>query len=79
MIELVKLNTYRLNSRGNDMTLKRSRVQGRWEMTTVNAATRTYKGVMPSVRYFDKLEEVEKRYKSWRGIVALHRSFAESH
>lgn len=71
MIKQLNLTTFELSARGNEMTLKWNDTYDCWEMLTVNASTRAYNGVMPSIKFFDSLEQVEKKYKSWRGIVAL--------
>ncbi len=65
-------NTFYLESRGNKMTLRRiHNCFGEWEMMTNNASVRAYR--TPGVKYFDDLAQVEKQYKSWRGISALIR------
>ncbi len=40
-----------------------------WQMHTDNASHRAYRGL--GIKEFSTLEEVEKNYKSWRGIAAL--------
>lgn len=61
--------TYRLQSRGATMTLRRLE-DGSWEMLTDNASARAWRGfILP--KHFANLEQVELAYKSWRGITAL--------
>lgn len=64
-------NTYEMTIRGARMVLeRRASPCGEWHMTTDNAAARAWSRViMP--KSFATLAEVEARYKSWRGIVAL--------
>lgn len=69
IIEQIDANTFKLNARGNEMTLKRYRTG--WEMYVVNAAVRAWNRGYAIPKYFDTLEEVEAKYKTWSGIVAL--------
>jgi hypothetical protein len=67
-IMILENGSYYTESRGNKMTLIRNDWD-QWEMYTDNASHRAYQG--PGVRVFNSLKEVEKHYKSWRGISAL--------
>jgi hypothetical protein len=64
-------NTYEMTIRGAHMTLvRRQSVCGNWEMTTVNAAAQAWNRIiMP--KHFNTLEEIEAKYKSWRGVSKL--------
>ena len=66
-------NTFELAIRGAHMTLRHNpSLSGEWEMTTINAAAKAWsrgRCIMP--KYFRSLDEVEARYKSWRGISNL--------
>ncbi|EBZ0015925.1 hypothetical protein D5X65_20550 [Salmonella enterica subsp. enterica serovar Suberu] len=55
-----------LVSRGHKMTLTFDRNLGRWEMNTDNAASRAWRTL--GIKIFNYLEEVERSYKSWRGV-----------
>ena len=68
-IVMISKTEYRLCARGSDMTLVRDGEL--WEMYVVNAAVRAFRNGHPIPKYFNTLEEVESRYKSWRGIAAL--------
>lgn len=76
-IEMTKEGTYKLTARGNHFTLVREK--GEWALYTVNAAVRAYNNGFAIPKYFDSLEAVEKQYKSWSGIAALHQSLTECH
>lgn len=67
-ITLLENGTFYLESRGSKMTLQRSDLYG-WEMHTDNASHRAYRGL--GIKTFRTLDEVEKAYKSWRGISLL--------
>lgn len=58
-----------LAARGSKMTLRFSEAWDCWEMSTDNASHRAYRGL--GVKHFQTLEEVERNYKSWRGIADL--------
>lgn len=68
-IQMISVNEFRLSSRGNEMTLKRT--ANGWEMFTVNAAVRAWNRGYAVPKYFDSLKAVEMSYKSWVGITAL--------
>jgi hypothetical protein len=74
MIEIVSSTEFRLTRGQHRMTL-RKQTWGSWEMYTDNVAARAYNHGFPGVHTFRTLEEVERRYKSWRGIAALVASF----
>jgi hypothetical protein len=63
-----------LGSRGNKMTL----INGAngWEMRVDNALHRAYCGA--GVRVSRSLQDVEKKYKSWRGISTLATEYAHA-
>lgn len=68
-IQQIDSNTFFLVARGAEMTLKRE--GGRWVMYTVNAVVRAWNNGYATPKYFDSLDEVEQRYKTWRGVAAL--------
>lgn len=53
---------------GHTMTLKRNQLG--WMMVTENVQTRAW-GNKWALKQFDTLAQVEGKYKTWRGIVAL--------
>jgi len=61
-------NTYELSARGSRMKL--SKHLSGWRMVTANAQTKAW-GFGASVKDFESLAEVERHYKSWRGIAML--------
>ncbi|MBE8745290.1 hypothetical protein [Aeromonas veronii] len=70
MIEMLADGSYSVKARGNKMILRHVQSSlGQWSVTTDNASHRAYRGL--GVRYFNSLREVEKNYKSWRGIAEL--------
>ena len=69
IFQMIDCNTYALKARGCEMTLMRE--QNGWSMYTVNAAVRAWNRGYAVPRSFATLEDVEARYKSWRGIAAL--------
>ena len=71
VIQQLDTNTFYMESRGNKMTLKKkSTIFGDiWEMYTDNASRRAWRGL--GVKEFDTLADVQKHYKSWRGISLL--------
>lgn len=68
-IQMVSKDEYKLQSRGCCFTLKREGNQ--WAMYAVNAAVRAWNRGFAVPKYFDNLEAVEAKYKSWRGIAEL--------
>lgn len=62
---------FNLVSRGNDFTLRFEPTYGKWAMYTVNAMVKAYNRGYATPKFFATLEEVESKYKAWRGIVAL--------
>ena len=60
-----------MEARGNKMMLtQRNTIYGKvWEMYVDNASRRAWHGL--GVKEFDTLQEVEKYYKSWKGISTL--------
>lgn len=69
VITLQDDGTYYLESRGNKMTLRYHASWNQWEMFCDNAARRAYNG--PGITMFNSLKEVEKKYKTWAGIVQI--------
>ena len=57
------------NGRGTTMTLSFNKTLGRWQMTSDNASRRAWRGL--GVSLYETLDEVEAKYKTWRGISAL--------
>ena len=72
MIQQISDSEYRLTSGQHQMTLTRASFGG-WYVATNNSATRAayYTRNLGSCRHFWTLTEVEKHYKSWRGVSAL--------
>lgn len=68
-IQQIGDNSYTVTNRGTHMVLEKHR--GGWRMKTKNAATRVWSMGGESWKEFGSLEEVERNYKSWRGIVVL--------
>lgn len=60
-----------LVARGAEMTLKFEAARGEWVMYTVNAAVKAWNRGFAIPKFFRSLEEVEAKYKTWRGIAAL--------
>lgn len=69
LIVLQDDGTYYLESRGNKMTLRYHSSWDQWEMFCDNAARRAYNS--PGITMFNSLKEVEKKYKTWAGIVQI--------
>lgn len=68
-IQQIDSATFALEARGSQMLLQKT-AQG-WRMTTTNASTRAWRRGVPSWKDFETLADVERHYKSWRGIAAL--------
>lgn len=62
---------FQLTARGNEFTLSFNANRDQWQMMTVNAAVRAWNRGFAIPKFFATLEEVEAKYKAWRGIVAL--------
>jgi adenosyl cobinamide kinase/adenosyl cobinamide phosphate guanylyltransferase len=56
--------------RGNH-TMTLSKDEFGWNMVTHNPSTRAWNNEFGSFRRFSNLLEVEKVYKSWRGVSSL--------
>lgn len=69
VIQQIDASTYSVQSRGTHMTLQQT-AKG-WRVITRNAATRVWGLGGESWKDFDTLSDVERHYKSWRGIEAL--------
>lgn len=69
MIEQINDYTFKVVSRGSEMTLVKERDE--WVMYTVNAMVKVYNNGFAIPKYFPTLKDVEKKYKSWRGISSL--------
>jgi hypothetical protein len=69
MIQQIDQNTFQQTKGPNTMTLQRSNTGG-WEMVTSNPSTRAWNG-FPSIKRFESLDEVERKYKSWFGVTKL--------
>lgn len=67
MIQQISETEFRLERGGHTMTL--SRDEFGWHMFTENACTRAWDSL--GFRRFSTLADVEKHYKSWRGLSAL--------
>lgn len=57
------------NGKGTSLTLKWNERLGWWEVMSDNAAVRAYRSL--GVKIFRSLNEVEAKYKTFRGISAL--------
>ena len=68
-IQQIDDNSYTVTSRGTHMVLEKH--GDGWRMKTKNAATRVWGMGGESWKDFASLEEVERNYKSWRGIAVL--------
>ncbi len=68
-INMLSSTKYYLESRGNKMTLVKEGDE--WAMYVVNASVRAWRRGYAIPRYFASLDEVEKKYKTWRGISQL--------
>lgn len=68
-IQLRDDGSYYLTANGCEMTLQKD--GERWAMYSVNAVVKAYRNGYAIPKYFDTLDDVEARYKSWRGIAAL--------
>tara|TARA_Y100001949_G_C15836390_1_gene264289 strand:+ start:366 stop:632 length:267 start_codon:yes stop_codon:yes gene_type:complete len=68
-IQVVNDNTFKLKARGNEYTLVKEGDQ--WAMYVVNASVRAWNNGFAIPKYFDSLEQVEAKYKSWKGISLL--------
>lgn len=69
VITLQDDGTYYLEFRGNKMTLRYHSNWDQWEMFCDNAARRAYNGA--GITMFNSLKDVEKKYKTWAGIVQI--------
>ena len=69
IIQQLDESSYAVVARGSRMVLEKT--QSGWRMRTSNASTRVWSLCGESWKDFDTLEEVEARYKSWRGITQL--------
>ena len=70
MIQQVSATEFKLTKGAHQMTLGRNQ-DGSWSMTTHNPCTRVWRGRLGSLKRFETLSDVEKHYKSWRGVSAL--------
>lgn len=57
------------NGRGTTMELSYNEVRGYWQMMSDNVSRRAWGGL--GIKTFRSLAEVEKSYKTWRGISEL--------
>lgn len=69
VIQMIDENTFTLNARGCEMTLRR--VADGWEMYTVNAIVKAFNRGHAIPKFFASLPEVETKYKTWVGVTAL--------
>jgi hypothetical protein len=69
-IMALRNNEYELCARGSTMRLTIAEDKT-CEMVTSNASSQAWNRGHPSVRQFNNIAEVEKSYKSWRGISLL--------
>lgn len=68
-IQAISANEFQLVNGGHTMTLRKG--EHAWYMSTQNACTRALYGRLGSLKRFETLAEVEKHYKSWRGVSML--------
>lgn len=68
---IIQLNAteFQLVKGGHVMTLRKG--ESAWYMSTQNTVTRAWNGRLGSLKRFETLGDVEKHYKSWRGVAAL--------
>jgi hypothetical protein len=72
MIIQTNETTFTTTARGMTLTLSQiSESWGNWVVEVDNAAARAWNRGRASAKYFDTLEQVEAKYKSFRGIAAL--------
>lgn len=72
MINQLNETTYQTTARGMTLTLTAVDYNfGKWVVEVDNASARAWNRGRPAWKYFDTLDEVEARYKSFRGIAAL--------
>lgn len=68
-ITQIDANTFTANNgKGTELTLIKSAV-GYWTVIASNAATRAYRTL--GAKTFWSLEEIEAKYKTFRGLAAL--------
>jgi hypothetical protein len=67
ILDQIDADTFKTKARGCEFTITR-RPDG-WRVMVINAATRAWRSL--GTKDFPTLEEVEKHYKSLRGIAAL--------
>lgn len=68
-IQQINETTYTANNgKGTELTLVR-KDGGYWEVMAQNAATRAYRTL--GIKIFWSLAEVEKSYKTFRGLASL--------
>lgn len=68
-IQMISDTEFKTVSRGNEFTLIKEK--DRWAMYVVNAAVRAWNRGFAAPKYFNSLQEVEEKYKTWRGISQL--------
>jgi len=68
-IQQIDDNTYHTVNGASAMTLTREGSKG-WQMMTSNPSTRAWNRG-PSIKHFQSLQEIEAKYKSWRGVSIL--------
>jgi hypothetical protein len=69
VIQMISNTEFKLTRGGHEMTLKKEGAE--WAMYTVNAMVKAYNRGFAMPKYFRSLDEVENKYKSWRGIATL--------
>lgn len=69
VIVQTSLNTYEMNHLGHNMILARTDIG--WEMTVINASAIAHSNGAFFPKKFNSLVDVERRYKSWKGISLL--------
>jgi hypothetical protein len=68
-IAVLEDGSFYLESRGHKMKLSFDASLNLWEMHTDNASRRAYRGL--GLKFFCSLDEIERTYKSWRGVSLL--------
>ena len=68
-IEVIGKNKFKLSARGNEFVLEKKGDQ--WAVTVMNGMVKAYNRGFAVPKYFNSLQEVEDKYKSWKGITQL--------
>ncbi len=69
-LDVISENKFKLSARGNHFTIERQ-CNGKWLVIVVNASVRAYSNGIAFPVEYDSLDDVEKRYKSLKGISSI--------